>query len=96
MSTYVSLITWTDEGVKAFKDTVDRADAAQKLAGKFGGSFEVYWTTGPYDLVAVSTFPDDESATAFLLLLSSQGNLRATTLPARNADEMRKIIAKTG
>ncbi len=96
MSTYVSLITWTDEGVKAFKDTVDRADAARKLAGKFGGSFEVYWTTGPYDLVAVSTFPDDESATAFLLLLSSQGNLRSLTLPARSADEMRRIIAKTG
>jgi uncharacterized protein with GYD domain len=96
MSTFVSLINWTDEGVKAFKDTVDRADAAQQLAGKFGGSFEVYWTTGPYDLVAVSTFPDDESATAFLLMLSSQGNLRSTTLPARSADEMRKVVAKTG
>ena len=76
MSTYVSLINWTDEGVKAFKDTVDRAEAAQQLAGKFGGSFEIYWTTGPYDIVAVSTFPDDESATAFLLKLSAQGNLR--------------------
>lgn len=96
MSTFVSLINWTDEGVKAFKDTVDRAETAQQLAAKFGGSFEVYWTVGPYDLVAVSTFPDDESATAFLLLLSSQGNLRATTMPARSADEMRSIIAKTG
>jgi uncharacterized protein with GYD domain len=96
MSTFVSLVNWTDEGVKAFKDTVDRAEAAQKLAGKFGGSFEVYWTTGPYDLVSVSTFPDDESATAFLLQLSAQGNLRSTTLPARSADEMRKVLAKTG
>jgi uncharacterized protein with GYD domain len=96
MSTFVSLINWTDEGVKAFKDTVDRADTAQSLAAKFGGSFEVYWTVGPYDLVAVSTFPDDESATAFLLLLSSQGNLRSVTMPARGADEMRSIIAKTG
>jgi len=82
--------------IRSFKDTVDRADAAQKLAGKFGGSFEVYWTTGPYDLVSVSTFPDDESATAFLLMLSSQGNLRSVTLPARGAEEMRSIIAKTG
>jgi uncharacterized protein with GYD domain len=96
MSTYVSLINWTDEGVKAFKDTVDRAEAAQKLAGKYGGSFEIYWTTGPYDIVAVSTFPDDDSATAFLLTLSAQGNLRTLTLPARSADEMRSIIAKTG
>jgi uncharacterized protein with GYD domain len=96
MSTFVSLINWTDEGVKAFKDTVDRAETAQQLAAKYGGSFEVYWTVGPYDLVAVSTFPDDESATAFLLMLSSQGNLRSTTMPARGADEMRSVIAKTG
>ncbi len=96
MSTFVSLINWTEEGVKAYRDTVDRAEAAQQLAAKFGGSFEIYWTTGPYDIVAVSTFPDDESATAFLLLLSSQGNLRSTTLPARGAEEMRSIIAKTG
>ena len=48
MSTFVSLINWTGEGVKAFKDTVDRADVAQQLAAKFGGSFEeFYWTVGP-------------------------------------------------
>jgi uncharacterized protein with GYD domain len=29
-------------------------------------------------------------------MLSSQGNLRTTTLRAFNADEMRTVIAKTG
>lgn len=96
MPTFISLINWTEEGVKAFKDTVDRAEAAQQMAGKFGGRFEIYWTVGPYDIVAISTFPDDESATAFALLLNSQGNLRTTTLRAHSADEMRSIIAKTG
>jgi uncharacterized protein with GYD domain len=96
MPTFVSLINWTQEGVKAYKDTLARAEAAQQMAGKLGGSFEIYWTVGPYDIVAISTFPDDESATAFVLMLSSQGNLRTTTLRAHSADEMRRIIAKTG
>jgi uncharacterized protein with GYD domain len=96
MPAYISLINWTEKGIGAFKDTVDRAEAAQQLAGRYGGSFEIYWTVGPYDIVAISTFPDDDSATAFALMLGAQGNLRTTTLRAYNGDEMRRIIAKTG
>jgi len=97
MATYVSLITWTEKGAASFKDTVDRAEAAKQLAGAFGGALkEIYWTLGPYDIVAVSEAPDDESATAFALTLASQGNLRTTTMRAFDADDMRGIIAKTG
>jgi uncharacterized protein with GYD domain len=96
MPTYISLINWTEQGIGAFRDTVDRADAAQQLAAKFGGSFEAYWTVGPYDIVAISTFPDEESATAYALMLGSGGNLRTNTLRAFSGDEMRSIIAKTG
>jgi uncharacterized protein with GYD domain len=95
MATYVSLISWTDQGIRAFKDTVDRAEAAQALAGKFGGTLkEIYWTLGPYDIVAISDAPDDESATAFALALSSQGNVRTTTMRAFSADETRAIVAR--
>jgi len=97
MPTYVSLINWTDQGIAGFKDTVERAEAGKQLAGKFGGSLkEIYWTIGSYDIVAVSEAPDDESATAFALALSSQGNVRTTTMRAFDADEMRGIVAKTG
>jgi uncharacterized protein with GYD domain len=84
------------QGRGAFKETVDRAEAGKQLADKFGGSLkEIYWTIGPYDVVAVSEAPDDESATAFALALASQSNVRTTTLRAFDADEMRGIIAKT-
>ena len=96
MPTYVSLINWTDKGVTDVSSTVDRAEAAQELAGKFGGSLkEILWTIGPYDIVAISEAPDDETATAFALALSSQGNVRTTTLRAFSADEMRGIVAKS-
>jgi uncharacterized protein with GYD domain len=88
MATYVSLISWTDQGVRSFQDTVDRAAA-------FGGAHrEIYWTLGPYDIVAVSEAPDDETATAFALALSSQGNVRTTTMRAFSAEEMRAIVAR--
>ena len=96
MATYISLINWTEKGVSQFKDTVDRAEAGRTLAGAFGGSLkEIYWTLGPYDIVAVSEAPDDESATAFALTLAAQGNVRTTTMRAFDDDEMRGIIAKT-
>jgi len=95
MPTYVSLINWTEKGIAGFKDTVDRAEAGKQLAGKFGGALkEIYWTLGTYDIVAVSEAPDDESATAFALALSSQGNVRTTTMRAFSADDMKGIIAK--
>jgi len=93
--TYVSLINWTEKGVAEFKSTVDRAEAGQTLAGAFGGALkEIYWTLGPYDVVAISEAPDDESATAFALTLAAQGNVRTTTMRAFDAGEMRGIIAK--
>jgi uncharacterized protein with GYD domain len=97
MSTFVSLINWTEQGVANAKNTVNRSEDAKRAATAMGGSLkEIYWTVGPYDLVTVAEFPDDASATAFLLTLAGAGNLRSTTMRAFNADEMSQIIAKMG
>jgi uncharacterized protein with GYD domain len=94
MAAYVSLINWTDEGAKAASNTVDRAEAAQKVVADMGGSLQVYWTMGQYDMVAISEFPDDETAVTFLAKLSSLGNVRTQTMRAFNGDETRGILAK--
>jgi uncharacterized protein with GYD domain len=95
MPTYISLLSWTEAGVKSFKETLDRAQAAGGVAESLGGSLrDTYWTLGEYDVVAVAEFPDDETATAFLLKLGSQGAIRSTTLRAFNRDEMAGIISK--
>ncbi len=97
MAKYISLINWTDQGIRGYRDSVDRARAANQAAGRFGGRVDtIWWTIGPYDVVAVTEFPDDESATAFALVLGSQGNVRTTTMRAFAADEMEAIIARTG
>jgi uncharacterized protein with GYD domain len=95
--TYVSLLNWTDTGVRSVKETLDRADRATKLAEKMGGTLrEVLWTVGPYDIVAVADFSDDESATAYMLALGSEGSIRSTTLRAFSRDEMPSVLAKLG
>jgi uncharacterized protein with GYD domain len=94
---YISLINWTEKGAASFKDTVARSEAAKQLAGAFGGALEqIYWTMGPYDIVAISEAPDDETASAFVLALGAGGNLRGVTLRAFSADEMSGIIEKIG
>jgi uncharacterized protein with GYD domain len=97
MPNYVSLISWTDQGVRNFKDTVDRYEAARAAMGASGVTFkDAYWTVGPYDLVTVVEGPDDETAAAALLGIAAQGNLRSTTMRAFNADEMRSVIQRAG
>ena len=97
MPTYVTLINWTDQGIKNFKDTVDRYDAAQEEFQKLGVSFtQVYWTVGSYDIVGVVESPDSEALAASLLKVAAGGNIRTTTLRAFSRDEMRGIIERAG
>ena len=97
MPTYVTLMNWTDQGVRTVRDTVDRRGQADELAQKHGATIEeVYWTVGPYDIVTIVEAPDDESVTAMLLELGSGGNLRTTTLRAYGSEEMSGIISRLG
>jgi uncharacterized protein with GYD domain len=97
MPTYVTLINWTDQGVKNFKDSVDRYEAARDAMSGLGATFkDIYWTVGPYDIVAIVEAPDDESATAALLSVAAQGNIRTTTLRGLSAEEMRAVIERAG
>jgi uncharacterized protein with GYD domain len=95
MARFIHLISWTDQGVRGYADTVKRAEAAADMFAKLGGRMvEVYWTLGPYDIVVVSEFPDDETATAAALRTSAQGNVRTTTMRAFDRGEVGAIVAK--
>jgi len=97
MPTYVSLIHWTDQGIKNYKDTTSRADDFIKAVENKGGRVrETLWTVGEYDLVVVAEFPDTETVTAALLQVGSLGNIRSNTMRAFSADELTAIIGKTG
>ncbi len=97
MPTYVSLIHWTEHGIKNYKDTGKRLEDFIKLAESKGGRVrEALYTVGEYDVVTVTEFPDDETATAVLLQVGSLGSVRTNTMRAFTADEMGGIISRTG
>ena len=97
MPTYVLLLHWTEQGIKNYKDSVGRLADFTRLAESVGGSVrETLYTVGEYDLVTITDFPDDESATAAVLQAASLGNVRTTTMRAFTADEMRGIISRIG
>jgi uncharacterized protein with GYD domain len=97
MATYVILIDWTEQGVAGFRNSVDRYEAARSQFEAMGVRFkEIYWTLGSHDIVSVVEADNEETLSAALLVLCSQGNLRTTTLRAFSAEEMRGVIAKAG
>lgn len=93
MSAYIILANFTDQGIKNVKDTVNRFRAASQAAQAAGSRFiGVWWTLGPYDIVAIVEAPDDATATRLLLATAMQGNIRSLTLRAFSEDEMENIV----
>jgi uncharacterized protein with GYD domain len=95
MATYITLVSWTEQGVKNAQDTTRRArefsSDVQRRGGKVLG---LYWTQGRYDIVAIVDFPDEQTAMAELLALGRIGNVRTETLRAFSESEMEQIIQK--
>ena len=95
MATYVTLIRWTDQGIKDVKNTITRAQQGQRGAELVGGKIlSMYWTQGAYDAVLVSEFPDDETAAAFFLRSGQEGTFHTQTMRAFNLEDMQRIIQK--
>jgi uncharacterized protein with GYD domain len=97
MPIFVHLLNFTDQGIKTFRDTVGRAEDFRGRVEQSGGQVrQQLWTLGQYDVLVVTEFPDDETATAVLLQTVAVGNIRTTTMKAFDAEQMRAIIQRTG
>jgi len=95
MAMYVSLLQFTDEGIRNVKDTIKRAAAATAEAEKMGAKItDAFWTMGAYDVVLLLDAPNDETMTAFTLKLGSLGNVKTQTMRAFRREEMEGILAK--
>ena len=97
MTTYIMLANWTDQGVRAVKDSPRRLDAAKKALKDMGGEIKaVFLTMGDYDLVALYDAPDDAVAARFTIQLGMTGNIRTRTLKAFPEAAYREIINSLG
>jgi uncharacterized protein with GYD domain len=95
MAIYIVLSNFTDQGIKAVKDTTKRAEAFRTLAKQNGVTIkDLYWTLGNYDVVAIMDAPDEMTVTALELSLAQAGNVRTQTMRGFSADEMGKILER--
>lgn len=95
MPTYVVLGRLTDQGISNIKDTTKRW--RDNIARAQAGGISVkgaYLTMGEYDAVLVLEAPDEQTALGGLMSLSSQGNLRTTTLRAFTMEEVQPVVDK--
>lgn len=94
MALYVTLYSFTDQGIRDIKESPARLAAGIKTAEAAGMEvLGAYYTQGPYDLVIVSEAGDENAATAFALGTAALGNVRSTTMRAWNAEEFSKIVS---
>jgi uncharacterized protein with GYD domain len=93
MPKYISLMTYTDQGLQTIKKSNSSIDSTQQMAEELGGKIDqIYLTMGNYDIVAIADFPDDATAATFVLRLGGLGNVKATTLKAFQEDAFRMIV----
>ena len=92
MATYISLLNFTDQGIKNIKESPDRFGTFRTMAEKLGVTVKgFYYTVGRHDMVAIME-GTDEAVTTVLLKSGSLGNVRSHTLRAFSLDEAKRII----
>jgi uncharacterized protein with GYD domain len=93
MATFISLLNFTDQGIRNIKDSPERMASFKTMAEKMGVSVKgAFYTVGQYDMVVIVE-GTDEAYTAAMLKAGALGNVRSQTLRGFSVDEIKKIIA---
>lgn len=93
MPTYITLIHYTDQGIRSIKESPARLDAARKAFQAAGGELkQFYLALGRYDAVIVGEMPDDETAARMALATGALGNVRTETMRVFTEGEFRKLV----
>lgn len=95
MSSYCILGKFTDQGIRAIKQSPKRLDSSRDLAKSMGAEVKAFHLAmGRFDFLVMLEAPSEEIAARFVLALSSQGNVRTTTLKIFDETQYRGIIGK--
>jgi uncharacterized protein with GYD domain len=93
MATFITLINFTDQGIKNVKESPARLEAFKALLESQGGTLKgAYYTQGGYDMVVVVE-ADEAVVMSGNLTVGSLGNVRTQTLRGFSVDEMKGFIS---
>jgi uncharacterized protein with GYD domain len=94
MPTYITLARWTPQGIQNIKESPARLEAFKQLVKSAEGEVKsFYMVTGQYDIVTITSAPNDDVMAKVALATASKGGIKTETLRAFTEDEYRKIIA---
>lgn len=94
MAINVTLVNFTEQGIRNIKDSPKRAQAFRDLCKKNAVSVrELLWCKGRYDMVAI-TEGSEEALTATLLTVGKLGNIRTETLGGMDAETFQRVLEK--
>ncbi len=97
MPTYITLLKYTQQGIKNIKDSPGRIEAARKAVEEVGGKILSYHVTmGQYDGVAILDLPDDAMAATVALGVGKLGNATTETMRAFTEEEFGEIVGHLG
>ena len=95
MPTYVTLVHYTEQGVKTFKDLPARLEHTKKAGEALGAKLTAFYLTmGQYDAIVITEAPDDETVAKLALAAGGRGNVRTETLRAFTEDEAKRLAAE--
>lgn len=93
MNTYISLLNFTEQGLKNITEAPQRTAAFKAAAKKAGAKvIQIFKTLGEYDGVIVFEAKDEAAATGLMLSLASLGNVRTKTMRAFKTSEFAEIV----
>jgi uncharacterized protein with GYD domain len=96
MVRYMSLISFTDQGIREVDKSVARATKFRSAVEKAGGRVvQQYWAVGELDGCVVFEAPDENTAAALLLRLGRDDNVRTRTMRVFDANEFEAIVKAT-
>jgi uncharacterized protein with GYD domain len=94
MATYVTLLKYTEQGIKAIKESPSRLEKAKQALKALGGELKSFHLVqGRFDAVVVAELPNDEAVAKFVLSSAAQGFVRTETMRAFTEEEYRRIIS---
>jgi len=93
MIRYLSLLNYTDQGIRDIKDSPQRANQFRSAIEQAGGKMLVqYWAIGENDGCFIFEAPDEATATKLLLDLGRKGNVRTRTMRVLDETEFRNSL----
>jgi uncharacterized protein with GYD domain len=92
--TFITILQFTEQGIRDVAHTAQRAMAFEAAAQQAGAKvLHLYWVLGEYDGLIVFEAQDDEAAATLMMRLGALGNVRTKTSRAFTAHEITKILA---